>query len=87
MQMQAPHVELDTADPQDGCAELAVDEMTVRATAAAGFLKALSHEGRSDDLVPSVIGREIGHRTGTAVWKHDRRLSVSNWRACGLKGW
>lgn len=30
----------------DGCGHLAVDEMTERATAAAAFLKALSHEGR-----------------------------------------
>jgi DNA-binding transcriptional ArsR family regulator len=30
----------------DGCGDLAVDEMMVKATAAASFLKALSHEGR-----------------------------------------
>ena len=30
----------------EGCGDLAVDEMIVKATAAAGFLKALSHEGR-----------------------------------------
>ena len=46
MQMQAPIVDPDSVEGQDGCAELAVDEMTVRATAAAAFLKALSHEGR-----------------------------------------
>ena len=43
------HVARDVTEasgPQDGCEELAVDEMMVRATAAASFLKALSHEGR-----------------------------------------
>jgi ArsR family transcriptional regulator len=36
------------SDPaaQKDCSTLAVDQMTVRATAAASFLKALSHEGR-----------------------------------------
>lgn len=46
MEMQVPQAEPDILDGQDGCADLAVDEMTVRATAAAAFLKALSHEGR-----------------------------------------
>jgi ArsR family transcriptional regulator len=31
---------------QEGCAALSADQMIVQATAAAGFLKALSHEGR-----------------------------------------
>lgn len=30
----------------DGCGGLSADEMMVQATAAAGFLKALAHEGR-----------------------------------------
>lgn len=46
MQMQVPVEGPAGVEGQDGCAELAVDEMTVRATAAAAFLKALSHEGR-----------------------------------------
>lgn len=44
--MQAPLVALESADGQDSCADLAANEMTVRANAAAAFLKALSHEGR-----------------------------------------
>jgi ArsR family transcriptional regulator len=45
------HMQVPVEDPaavaeQDGHEALAVDEMTVRATAAAAFLKALSHEGR-----------------------------------------
>ena len=44
--MQMPVEEPAVIDGQEGCLELAVDEMTVRATAAAAFLKALSHEGR-----------------------------------------
>ena len=39
-------MKLAVADRTEGCAHLAVGEMTDRATAAAGFLKALSHEGR-----------------------------------------
>lgn len=46
MQMHAPRDMTDAVDTKEGCAELAVDEMVVRATAAASFLKALSHEGR-----------------------------------------
>lgn len=34
------------APDADPCAKVPADEMLVRATAAAGFLKALSHEGR-----------------------------------------
>lgn len=45
MRMQVPQVELDSV-PGDDEGKLAVDDMTVRATAAAAFLKALSHEGR-----------------------------------------
>ena len=44
--MQAPLVALESADGLDSCADLAANEMTVRANAAAAFLKALSHEGR-----------------------------------------
>jgi ArsR family transcriptional regulator len=33
-------------DGQEGCKALSPDQMVVQATAAAGFLKALSHEGR-----------------------------------------
>ena len=37
----------DTPDDQsEGCASLSADQMVVQATAAANFLKALSHEGR-----------------------------------------
>jgi len=46
MQMHVPRDVVEASEVKDGCAELAVDEMMVRATAAAGFLKALSHEGR-----------------------------------------
>lgn len=45
MQMHVPQSDA-VADRTEGCAHLAVGEMTDRATAAAGFLKALSHEGR-----------------------------------------
>jgi DNA-binding transcriptional ArsR family regulator len=45
--MQMPVSEAMIASLQaDSCGHLAVDEMTDRATVAAAFLKALSHEGR-----------------------------------------
>ncbi len=44
--MQVPVEDPAVIGERDGRDELAVDEMTVRATAAAAFLKALSHEGR-----------------------------------------
>ncbi|RID90724.1 transcriptional regulator [Gemmobacter lutimaris] len=36
----------DTMQPLEGCGGLSAEEMMVQATAAAGFLKALAHEGR-----------------------------------------
>ncbi len=44
MQMPVPNAML--METQAHCDHLAVDEMTERATSAAAFLKALSHEGR-----------------------------------------
>ncbi len=45
--MQMAMIEDDMQDQSgDGCADMSVDEMIVQATAAASFLKALSHEGR-----------------------------------------
>lgn len=46
MHVQRSDAHAVTTIETDGCAELAVDEMMERATAAASFLKALSHEGR-----------------------------------------
>lgn len=46
MSLEHPAPSETPADDADGCSHLPADEMLAQATAAAAFLKALSHEGR-----------------------------------------
>lgn len=69
-----------------GCAALPVEEMAERASEAAAFLKALSHEGR----LMILCHLSAGEKTVTeleARLARGKLLSASNWRGCALKGW
>ena len=93
MQLRVPLSELQPDDGQDGCGHLAVDEMTERATAAAAFLKALSHEGRlmilchlsSGEKSVTELERLLDQRQA-AVSQQLARLRLEGLVACRREG-
>ncbi|MEN9409114.1 MAG: hypothetical protein RL216_1088 [Pseudomonadota bacterium] len=91
MQMPVPNAML--LETQDHCGDLAVGEMTERATAAAAFLKALSHEGRlmilchlsSGEKSVTELERLLDQRQA-AVSQQLARLRLEGLVACRREG-
>gem|GEM_PF-4613688 len=87
----SPEEPIDATDRDPGatsgdCASRPIDDMVDQAQAAATFLKALAHEGRLLILCYLSSGEksvtELEH-----LWARARRLSASNWRVSGWRGW
>lgn len=93
MQLQVPFNAADSENVQESCGHLAVDEMTERATAAAAFLKALSHEGRlmilchlsSGEKSVTELERLLDQRQA-AVSQQLARLRLEGLVACRREG-
>ena len=77
----------------DGCATLSADDMMVQATAAAAFLKALSHEGRlmilchlsSGEKSVTELEQKLGSRQA-AVSQQMARLRLEGLVSCRRDG-
>ncbi|QYZ70164.1 winged helix-turn-helix transcriptional regulator [Neotabrizicola shimadae] len=77
----------------DGCATLSADDMMVQATAAAAFLKALSHEGRlmilchlsSGEKSVTELEQKLGSRQA-AVSQQLARLRLEGLVSCRRDG-